>query len=192
MTGARIAQSKDYATMYNILLGKKRIASQVQHDYPKFDTFTAKLQQDNVVSFVYESEDNIMGFLISYSLTELPMWVLRLHVFQTLDHFYNPVKNGMRDLYDYVINYWEVQGLNSFIYLQPVKHTKLQNVPLRNSSQLLKTYTSFDLCKIKKNNFINYTLVEKIAGTTSFQTDMSLRIHYKTNTSWNLNITKID
>lgn len=192
MTGARLAESTDYADMYNILIGKKRIASQIQQDYPKFDMFTNKLQQDNVVSFVYELEDNIVGFLISYSLPELPMWVLRLHVFKTLNNFYNPIKNGMKDLYDFVITYWEAQGLTSFIYLQPVNHTKSQNVSLRNSSQLLKTYTSFDLYKIKKNKCINYTLVEKIAGTNFFQTDMSLRLHFKTNTSWNVNITKID
>jgi hypothetical protein len=178
MSEIRLADPTDYRTLYDLLFVHKRIGKDSQTEFISFQNFINKLNS-NIVIFLYEPNNVVNSYMITYKLYELPIWVMRLIVTRPKDKIYKPESNGIAALYDYAINYWESFGITTFTYIQPKSYMKSSNIKLRNVSKKLQTYSSFTLYQYDKNQPIKHPLSRKIAGQDIFTNDVVIRIHYK-------------
>lgn len=177
MGTVRSADHQDYSTLYYLLTLHNKVAKEAQISYLTFEDFQDKIK--NIVTFLFEENGLINSFMITFKLQELPIWVVRLVVTRPTDKWFKPESNGIADLYDYAINYWESQGLTAFGYVQPKSHFQSGNKRIRKASKKLQSYTGFTLYEYQKNKVIEHSLSKKIAGVDLYMNDVVIRIHYK-------------
>jgi len=178
MTNIRIAEHTDYISLYELLFNHKRIGKESQYEVLSLNEFQNKMKQNTVV-FLFEENGILNSYMITLELKEFPLWVMRLIVTRPIDNFYRPESNGIADLYDYAITYWESQGITAFSYIQPKSYIRSANARLRKASKKLQSYTSFTLYQYDKNKPIEHLLSRKISGRDMFTNDVVIRMHYK-------------
>lgn len=173
----RLADPNDYKVLYDLLISHKRVAKENRTEISLSD-FIDKITDDLKI-FVCEKDRDIISYMVTFQITEVPIWVMRLLVTKSVFKMYNPKENGIAELYDFVIDYWESVGLSAFAYAQPKSYIKSANSKVKQVSQRLQKYSSFTLFEYQKNRFIEHSVSKKIAGCDIYTNDVVIRMHYK-------------
>jgi hypothetical protein len=170
----KICTKEDLNDIHNLLYSHEKIAG-LLIEKPTLEEFKKKFS-DDVITFGYYVNNELISFLITRKLSELPSWYVSMISSKNLN-FFKFNNSGLADLFDAAVEYWESKNLYSFIFVQSVKHRNLLNGKITKSSNNLKKYQipGATLEVIKKNSKSKSTLINKLCKNYTYPNDIIIK-----------------
>jgi hypothetical protein len=106
----------------------------------------------------------------------LPMWFMLLVMHKRTTTKFDARQNGIPQLYDTAIKYWEGQDINQFMFWGPVSYGKSADVSVRENSIELQRYITTTLTVVKRNTLSEYKLLNILLKGLTYPTDTIFKI----------------
>ncbi len=170
MTEVRLCNKIDIVDIYNILFSHNRIGG-VHIDQPTIEEFEKRFTPD-IITFGYFVDNVLVSFLTTRKLSEIPSWYVSM-ISSKNSKYFKCKESGIPNLFDLAVEYWENQGVFSFIFIQSVKHRNILNGNITKLSKNLKNYQipGATLEVIKKDSVSTSSLISKLCKHTTFPED---------------------
>lgn len=170
MTEVRLCTKIDIVDIYNILFSHNRIGG-IHIDQPTIEEFEKRFTPD-IITFGYFVDNVLVSFLTTRKLSEIPSWYVSM-ISSKHSNFFNFKESGLSNLFDSAVEYWEKQGVFSFILIQSVKHRNILNGRIMKLCKNLTNYQipGATLEVIKKDSLSTSTLISKLCKHTTFTED---------------------
>jgi hypothetical protein len=166
----RICNDQDLLEMYRILYSHNKIAG-LDTPNTSFEDFKKKFNKD-IITFGYFEDNKLVSFLITKKILEIPSWYVSM-MSSEKSFYFDFEKSGLADLFDASAEYWETQGIFSFILIQSIRHRNLLNGRIAQYCKKLSEYQipGATLEVIKKGTISSSSLISKLCNNNIFQED---------------------
>jgi hypothetical protein len=172
----RICEPDDYSEIYHLCAEHKKFARRVLRTRLSIEEVT-RIIGPNVVIFGCFENKKLISFMATKKLHTVPAWYMILVVCKHGNPMFNAATNGIAELYNAAIKFWESEELFNFVYVQPSSFTKSANT--RQHSIELQRYSVFTMYEIPKNKKTMYPFINSFVGNTISPVDQVVRWCYR-------------
>lgn len=181
MTVRLCTERKDISQIYDILHQRKKVAGRPINTSRTKEEFI-HLILNNAITFGYFQDDELISYVVTKELKELPAWhVLLVGTKYQQDNF-QIKESRIPDVADATIEYWESKDIFSITFIQPRKHRNYINgINIATISDRMKMYTNpaATLEVIKKGELSKYSLINSLNQNLTFPHDMVVKWSFK-------------
>lgn len=170
----KICTIDDFQELYEILKSKKKISGAPRSLTIEFGRFCQWFGAENRRCFAFVDSGQIVSFLLTKRSNHGSYWIVEMIASRRVANAFDDTKYGHSKLYDAAVNYWEIKGLTSFMYVQPLSFSTL-NSKVRQNSKALQEYSSTDVLIVPKNAAPDDLQIKELMMGLTFPNDMIVR-----------------
>jgi len=171
----------DASQIYDIVHQRTKVAGRPINKSRSKEEFIQFLLT-NTITFGYFDDEELLSFLVTKGLTELPAWhVLLIGTKHRQDKF-NIKNSNIPDVIDAALDYWESQNIFSITFVQPRKHRNhINGISIATVSEKMKKYTNpaATLEIIKKGENSKFSLINSLNRDLTFPHDMIVKWSFR-------------
>jgi hypothetical protein len=164
--------------LYNMMVARGKIAARKMDKPIEYSSFVARMRKTLNSCFVCAKGSSIVSYVVTADSQVLPAWYFRFVVTDPSLRKFDSSVNGVGMLYDAAIDYWETQGLFSFVYFQPKSYMESANDVVVEGSERIKNYIGFTWAELPPNTEGSTQIIREMAAGVTFDKPMVARIHH--------------
>jgi hypothetical protein len=180
----QIVTEEDYKLVHELITAHDKIATRIV-EHKTFDEFMHNVRAKNPVTIGYFNDDgNLVSMLMSAALSAIPSWFFVLVTTRKSARF-DMGQSGIPNLIEATVNYWENNGINSFLYIQSMTHRSYINgeemkkhlPPDAKFHDYMSPGVTLEL--IKANTKSKFSLINGLCQDSLYPTDVIIKWTFK-------------